>query len=122
MKEIIIKNLKIFAYHGVHQEEKINGQNFYIDAMCKIVGDSEIDNIENTVSYSEIIKNIKKSMLSQSFDLIETAADYVCKELIENFSKISEIELILKKPEAPIIEDFEYVAVKTIKKRKDFSN
>ncbi len=58
MKEIIIKNLKIFAYHGVHQEEKIDGQNFYIDAVCKIVGDSEIDNIENTVSYSEIIKNI----------------------------------------------------------------
>lgn len=122
MKEIIIKNLKIFAYHGVHQEEKINGQNFYVDAVCKIVGDSEIDNVENTVSYSEIIKNIKKSMLSQSFDLIETAADCVCKELIENFSKISEIELILKKPEAPIREDFEYVAIKTIKKRKDFSN
>ncbi len=122
MKEIIIKNLKIFAYHGVHQEEKINGQNFYIDAVCKVIGNSEIDNIENTVSYSEIIKNIKRSMLSQSFDLIETAADYTCKKLIENFNEISEIELTLKKPEAPIKEDFEYVAVKIIKKRKDFLN
>lgn len=122
MKEIIIKNLKIFAYHGVHQEEKINGQNFYIDAVCKVIVNSEIDNIENTVSYSEIIKNIKRSMLSQSFDLIETAADYTCKKLIENFNKISEIELILKKPEAPIKEDFDYVAVKITKKRKDFLN
>lgn len=122
MKEIIIKNLKIFAYHGVHQEEKINGQNFYIDAVCKVIGNSEIDNIENTVSYSEIIKNIKRSMLSQSFDLIETAADYTCKKLIENFNKISEIELILKKPEAPIKENFDYVAVKITKKRKDFLN
>ena len=122
MKEIIIKNLKIFAYHGVHQEEKINGQNFYIDAVCKVIGNSEIDNIENTVSYSEIIKNIKRSMLSQSFDLIETAADYTCKKLIENFNKISEIELILKKPEAPIKENFDYVAVKITKKRKDFFN
>ncbi len=122
MKEIIIKNLKIFAYHGVHQEEKINGQNFYIDAVCKVIVNSEIDNIENTVSYSEIIKNIKRSMLSQSFDLIETAADYTCKKLIENFNKISEIELILKKPEAPIKENFDYVAVKITKKRKDFLN
>jgi len=29
---LIIKNLKIFAYHGVNKSEKENGQNFLIDA------------------------------------------------------------------------------------------
>ena len=28
MDKIIVKNLKIFAYHGVNPEEKQNGQNF----------------------------------------------------------------------------------------------
>lgn len=120
MKEIIIKNLNVFAYHGVHNEEKINGQNFYIDAICKISErvDSELsDNIKNTVSYSDIIKTIKKTMLVQPLNLIETVADVLCKKILEQFPKISEIELVLKKPEAPIDEKFDYVAVKISKKR-----
>ena len=31
MDKIIIKGLKIFAYHGVNPEEKVIGQNFVLD-------------------------------------------------------------------------------------------
>ena len=31
MDKILIRDLKIFAYHGVNEEEKINGQNFVFD-------------------------------------------------------------------------------------------
>lgn len=121
MKEIIIKNLKVFAYHGVHTEEKIDGQNFYIDAVYQIA-ESSIklhDDIKSTVSYSDVIKFIKKNMLVKSFDLIETAADNLCEKILKNFPKILKIEIILKKPEAPINEIFDYVAVKVSKKRSD---
>ncbi len=121
MKEIIIKNLKVFAYHGVHTEEKIDGQNFYIDAVYQTV-ESSIklhDDIKSTVSYSDVIKFIKKNMLVKSFDLIETAADDLCEKILKNFPKILKIEIILKKPEAPINEIFDYVAVKVSKKRSD---
>ena len=30
MDEIIIENLKVFAHHGVYQEETKKGQNFYV--------------------------------------------------------------------------------------------
>lgn len=122
MKEIIIKNLKIFAYHGVHTEEKINGQNFYIDAVYQIAEPQNgiKDDIENTVSYSDVIKFIKKNMLIKSFDLIEAAADNLCAKILENFPNILKIEIILKKPEAPINEIFDYVAVKTSRKRSDY--
>ena len=36
MDKIIIKNLRLFAYHGVNEEEKINGQNFALDIECKL--------------------------------------------------------------------------------------
>ena len=29
---IKVTNLKAFAYHGVHEEEKKNGQDFYLNA------------------------------------------------------------------------------------------
>ena len=31
MDKILVRNLKIFAYHGVHDYEKANGQNFIFD-------------------------------------------------------------------------------------------
>ncbi|MBQ8077343.1 MAG: dihydroneopterin aldolase, partial [Eubacterium sp.] len=31
MDKITIKDLKLFAYHGVNPEEKESGQNFFID-------------------------------------------------------------------------------------------
>ena len=31
MDKILIRDLKIFAYHGVNEEEKVNGQNFVFD-------------------------------------------------------------------------------------------
>ena len=31
MDKIVIRDLKIFAYHGVNPEEKINGQIFILD-------------------------------------------------------------------------------------------
>ena len=31
LDKIIINDLHLFAYHGVNLEEKINGQNFYLD-------------------------------------------------------------------------------------------
>ena len=31
MDKILIRDLKIFAYHGVNEEEKVNGQNFIFD-------------------------------------------------------------------------------------------
>lgn len=123
MKEIIIKNLKIFAYHGVRPEEKVNGQNFLIDLTYSLDKNSydNSDKIEHTLSYSDVIRVIKKSMTVKSFNLIETAADYICKTLFENFTEIERIQIVLKKPEAPVNADFEYIGVKTEKKRSDFN-
>ena len=36
MDKIIVKGLKVFAYHGVNPEEKINGQNFILDITAYI--------------------------------------------------------------------------------------
>lgn len=122
MDQIIIKNLKIFAYHGVHKSEKLNGQNFFIDAILYTMKTDGCvnDNIENVVSYSDVIKIIKKAMTSHPYNLIETAAKNVAKFLFDNFSDISELEITVKKPEAPIPENFDYVAVKITRKRCDF--
>ncbi len=124
MNSIIIQNLKIFAYHGVHSEEKKHGQNFYIDSVLYISPKIKhtTDKINNTISYSEAISEIKKIMSETSFDLIETVAEKISLKLFKKYSLLEKLELTIKKPEAPIMEQFDYVAIKIIRTRSDYND
>lgn len=120
MDKISIKNLKLFAYHGVNPEEKENGQNFVIDLdyFLDLSKPCESDDVDDTVSYAKVIKIIRKVFTERSYDLIEKAAQTVCDALFEEFYAIEKIEITLKKPEAPVKADFDWVAVSLTRERK----
>ncbi len=119
MDKILIRNLKIFAYHGVHDYEKANGQNFIfdIDAFVDMAEPCESDKVEDTVSYSAIIYQIQKIFTENKYDLLEKAAQTVADGLFDSFDKIQSLRILLKKPEAPIKADFEYVGVEIFRER-----
>ena len=119
MDKIIVKDLKIYAYHGVNPEEKRDGQNFIIDLTLHLdlSVPCQTDNVDDTVSYAKVIKTVAACFTKEKYDLLERAADEVCRELIGKYKKIKEVEITLKKPEAPIKADFAYVAVALSRKR-----
>ncbi len=119
MDKILVRGLKIFAYHGVNEEEKIDGQNFVfdIDAFVDISVPCKTDDVEDTVSYAKIIKETTKIFTAQKDDLLERAAQRVADGLFESFDKIQSLHILLKKPEAPIKADFEYVGVEIYRNR-----
>ncbi len=121
MDKILVRNLKIFAYHGVNPEEKEDGQNFVfdIDAYVDISVPCVTDNVEDTVSYAKIIKDTVRIFTLQKDDLLERAAQRVADGLFESFDKIQSLRILLKKPEAPIKADFEYVGVEIFRERAD---
>lgn len=121
MDKILIRNLKIFAYHGVNPEEKVQGQNFIldIDAFVDIFVPCKTDNVDDTVSYAEIIEETVRIFTSRKDDLVERAAERVSEGLFEKFEKIQALRILLKKPDAPIDADFEYVGVEIERNRKD---
>ncbi len=121
MDRILVRNLKIFAYHGVNPEEKEDGQNFVfdIDAYVDISIPCVSDNVEDTVSYAKIIKETVRIFTSQKDDLLERAAQRVADGLFESFDKIKKLRILLKKPEAPIKADFEYVGVEIFRERAE---
>lgn len=120
-QQIIIKNLKIFAYHGVHNFEKKDGQYFYIDAVIDIKNnlDFQNDNINQILSYSDVIRSIKNTFIQKKYNLIEKISLEIIKELFENFNNILSIDITLKKPNAPIKENFDYVAVRFKRTREE---
>ena len=121
MDRIIIKGLKLYAFHGVNPEEKENGQDFILDisANLPIAKAGKTDNLEDTVSYAKIIKLTRAVFTAEKYDLIEKAARKVAAEILKTFDMIESITVTLKKPDAPIKADFDYVAVEISLSRKD---
>ena len=116
---ITVKNLRVFAFHGVNDFEKEDGQFFLIDidAFLDLSLPCESDNVDDTVSYAKMIKNAKSAFVSQKDDLIERAAERVAESLLSSFDKIERVTVEVKKPDAPIKADFEYVSVKIERSR-----
>lgn len=124
MDKILIRNLKIYAYHGVLDEEKANGQYFIfdIDAFVDISVPCKTDCVEDTVNYALMVERITDIFTSQKDDLIERAAQRVADGLFAEFERISALRILLKKPSAPIDADFDWVGVEINRKREEIIN
>ena len=114
MDEIRIDNLEVYAYHGVYPEEKEKGQRFYVNAVLFLdvrpVGLS--DDLALSVNYGEVCEKITKWMQEKKFDLLETVAERLAKKLLRGFPLLREVELEVRKPEAPIGLPFESVSIR----------
>ena len=120
MDKIIIKNLELYCYHGVNPEEKEEGQVFVFSVIASVdlTKPCKTDNVDDTVSYAKMIKTIRRVAESENNDLIERVAQRVADALFEEYDKILELDITVKKPQAPIKADFDYVAVQIERTRK----
>ena len=122
MDKIQIRGLKVFAWHGVGLEEKKKGQLFVLDVdmECDLKKAGNTDALGDTVNYAAVVEEISRVMREQSDDLIERAASRVSEAVLKMDDKICTVRVLLKKPEAPIQAEFDYVAVEIVRERKDF--
>lgn len=122
MDKIIIKGLKVFAYHGVNPEEKVDGQNFILNitAYRSLKKACTTDNLDDTVSYAKILKTAVRAMNEDKYDLLEKVAQRVAEQIFLEFPSIESLDVCLKKPEAPIKADFDYVGIEISRTRGDF--
>jgi len=91
MDKIRIVDLKIRANHGVLKEEKIAGQDFYVNAtlFTDISGAGKSDDLFLATDYSKVCETIKEVMTSETYDLIETVAHKVALAILLNYELIS---------------------------------
>ena len=120
MDKILIKGLKIFAYHGVNPEEKENGQDFIFDIELSVNMHQACrsDNVEDTVSYAKVVKTVRSVFTAEKYDLLEKCAQIVCEAILDEYPDIFKVELKLKKPQAPVSAEFEYMGVFVTRSRR----
>lgn len=113
MDKIIISRLNVFCNHGVFEEEKINGQNFYVSAEIGIdaLKPGKSDELSDSVNYAEVCTMITDWMKSNTCNLIETVAHNLAIMILEYSELVKSVKIRIDKPEAPIGLPFDTVAV-----------
>ncbi len=114
MDEIRIVNLEVYAYHGVFPEENEKGQPFFVNATLytKTRAAGLADELTLSTHYGEVCHFITKWMQEHTYKLIETVAENVAREVLLHYPLVQEIDLEIRKPEAPIGLPFESVSVR----------
>lgn len=113
MDKIVIKNLNIFAYHGVFEEEKKNGQLFKISAELRLSlrKAAQQDDLRLAVNYADVCELIQEVTTREKCDLIETVAENIAAEILIKYRTVQGVRVKVSKPDAPIDMTFEDVAV-----------
>lgn len=119
MDRIIIKGLRLFAYHGVNPEEKEQGQDFILDIILHVnINEAcSSDDVEDTVSYAKAVKTVRRVFCEKKYNLIEKCAQVTAQALLDEYPAVFKVEITLKKPQAPVKADFDYMAVNIVRSR-----
>lgn len=119
MDKIYIKNLEIFANHGVLAEEKNLGQKFIIslELSLNLRQAALHGNLNETVNYAKLCYEVENEFKKEKYDLIETAAEKIAEFVLLNYEIVQSVKVLLKKPWAPIGKPVEYAAVEIERKR-----
>ena len=98
-----INGMKIFANHGVLEQERVVGNKFEVsvrldfNALRAMISDS----IDDTVNYAEAVEIIRGEM-SMPSQLLENVAYRICKALTDRFKIVDGGRISICKLQPPI--------------------
>lgn len=104
MDKIKIKDLEVFANHGVFPEETKLGQKFLVSAvLCTNTRKAGMsDDLTKSIHYGEVSQFITRFMKEHTFLLIETVAEKLALALLLETPNLEKVKLEIKKPWAPV--------------------
>lgn len=102
--QIKIKDLEIFANHGVFPEETKLGQKFLVS--ITMYTDTRragmTDELTASIHYGEVSQFVNSYMKEHTFLLIERAAESLARELLLHTAHLEKVKVEVKKPWAPV--------------------
>jgi dihydroneopterin aldolase len=100
--QIIVRDLLLFGYHGIHPLEKKVGTTFCMNITIDLAVSHPIISIEDTLDYAKVHEVVKREF-NQVEDLLEILLERIATAIHELSGHISTIDMTLEKQNAPII-------------------
>ena len=107
-----VENLKIYAYHGCMEEEKIIGSDYVVNvtAECLLEKEAFEDDISKTVNYVDLASIVTREMGVRS-KMLESVVKRICSCSLAEISLLEKITVCVSKICPPINADVERVTV-----------
>lgn len=101
MFTINLHNLLFHSYHGVHEEEKILGNEFVVNVSLAFIPDQQIKKLEQTINYATVYEIIK-SRMQVATPLLETLTEDLAQEIQAFDNRVKSISVSVEKKNPPI--------------------
>ena len=98
---ISLDHIRMFAFHGIHKEERIAGGEFDIDMQVAYKAEGEIQSIDQTVDYTALYALVKEIM-KEPTPLLETVCWKIGTQAKLLFPQITEINISISKLNPPV--------------------
>ena len=113
---ITLTGLRVRGHHGVHPQERTEGQDFVVDATLRVdlrpAGAS--DALADTVDYGELARALAEVVAGPPVDLLETLAARLADVCLRD-QRVDGVELTVHKPDAPLGLPFTDVSVTVVR-------
>lgn len=117
--KIHLKNMAFYGYHGALAEENTLGQRFLVDLTLTldIAEAARTDALPNTVDYREIYALCRRIVEQERVKLIERLANDILEQVLAACPRVSQVDIILRKPSVALGGPLDFVALETSKAR-----
>ncbi|WGF87463.1 dihydroneopterin aldolase [Marinivivus vitaminiproducens] len=116
---IILKNVAVFAHHGVFGHERREGQRFFIDLVCAldVRSYSRSDDHAKAVGYDALFALVVETATKERYNLLEALAERIAERVLAGHPAVREVEVEVRKPNAPLPGVLDYAAVRITRGR-----
>lgn len=116
---ILLTGMSFQGQTGYFDFEKEKGQTFCVDLTLFFRNLTAVhtDQLQDTVDYSAVFETVRSLVEDRCFDLIEKLAGEIVQAMFSGFP-VDAVEIVLKKPQAPIEGKFDAMAVSLYRERE----
>ncbi len=97
---ISLRGIRVFAHHGVYDEEQERGQIFLVDVDVEIdlAAAGASDDLADTLDYGRLAEEIASRASGERWDLIERVAERTADLVLED-DRVAAVDVTVHKPE-----------------------
>src|SRR5437588_5483806 len=116
---IILNGIQFYGYHGVPDAEQETGHRYEVDLVLEanIAAAAAADDVEQTVDYGSVTREVLALGTQHRFRLIETLAVHIVDRIMESYPRVEAVTVCVKKRLPPIPGVVESAAVELTRRR-----
>ena len=117
---VVLAGLEFLARHGVNDREKVEPQRFEVDLELEldVRPAARDDDLAKTVDYRGVYDTTRRVVEDNTFDLIETLAETIAREVLGANPAVDKVTVRVRKPDVELGGPLDYAGVEIRRRRE----